>query len=204
MSHRTAESHPRPGLVLEMSPPPNTRAMTTTTPSLPSMDSAPTSNMSRISPKPPRLANKLSRCIMDFVELLCILLLFALVILFVETTRAAERRSDEGLPLSPLLRINGSTTIAIVQACQVLLLALTGLSLDATFERVQYSIMQSPRGLNYICYLALSPATGYLGTLRFVFARPLASVPLSARLWGFFKICLKGGIWLSGIVLFSK
>ncbi|KAM7204581.1 hypothetical protein V8F33_001545 [Rhypophila sp. PSN 637] len=129
--------------------------------------------------------------------------LLVIVVIFVQATYSAEYRSNDGLSLNQLLRISESTTIAVVQTSQTILIALMTVTLGEAFEFIHWIVVGSyGGGLRYLTFLAISPTTGYAGTLQIVFARPFSCVPLAARLWGLVKVLLTGGIWLSGIVLF--
>ncbi|KAK4218445.1 hypothetical protein QBC37DRAFT_274751 [Rhypophila decipiens] len=127
--------------------------------------------------------------------------LLVIVVIFVQATYSAEYRSNHGLSLNQLLRISESTTIAVVQTSQTILIAFITVTLGEAFEFI-YWIAAGSGGLRYLTFLAISPTTGYKGTLQIVFARPFSCIPLAARLWGLVKVLLTGGIWLSGIVLF--
>ncbi|KAI9146898.1 hypothetical protein HJFPF1_13468 [Paramyrothecium foliicola] len=130
------------------------------------------------------------------------LALYSLILVLIQATYVAERRSKEGLDISPFLRPKASTTIAAVQASQVMLLALTNLCLGDAFEALCWIMMRRPGGFTYLSFLGLSPSTGYLGSLRLAFTVPWSLVPLMTRLWALLKVVLKGGAWLSGLVLF--
>lgn len=112
---------------------------------------------------------------------------FSIVIIFSQAAYLAEWRSNRGLGLNALLKVDENTTIAVVQAFQVMLLALTTTCLDEAFEFLHWTLMDTSRGIPYQTFLALSPATGYMGTLSLIFAWPIRSVPVSTRLWGLLK-----------------
>lgn len=114
--------------------------------------------------------------------------LLTVVVILVQATYSAESRSNLRVSLNQLLRTSESTTIAVVQTCQTILIALITVTLGEAFEFIHW-IAAGPNGggLRYLSFLAISPTTGYSGTLRIVFARPLSSVPLDARLWGLGK-----------------
>jgi len=114
--------------------------------------------------------------------------LLGVTTVFVQAAYLAESRSSNGISLNRLLRIDASTTIAVVQASQTVLIALITVTLGEVFEFIQWTAAASKgRGLRYLTFLAMSPTTGYLGTLKLVFARHLSCVSLDTRLWGLMK-----------------
>ena len=120
-----------------------------------------------------------ARLIQIFLHLASLGLL-AMIATFVQATYTAEWRSSHGRTLSGLLKTDVSSTVAVVQVCQVVLIALNALTLGHAYESLQWSMIDRPGGLDYLDYLALSPTTGIFGTLRLIFG----FVPRStARIW---------------------
>jgi hypothetical protein len=107
--------------------------------------------------------------------------LLIVVVFMVEASYSAQRRSDKSLSLSRFLKLDGSTTIAIVQACQVIGLGLTTACLAQAFESIHWVLLDSINGLPYLSFLALSPSTGYMGTLSLVFASTRSGIPTGSR-----------------------
>lgn len=94
--------------------------------------------------------------------------LFAVLVLFVQTTYSAEQRSHEKQPLDHLLKTDVSTTLAVLRASQGLLSAITGIALNEAFIFLQWTLINTPDGLSYLSLLALSPTTGNFGTIALV------------------------------------
>lgn len=92
--------------------------------------------------------------------------LLATVIIYVQSTYAAESSSSRGLPLSDLLKTDVSKTLTVLRTSQGILSALTSLALENIFFLLQWSQIHPPNGLPYLRILALSPTTGGLGTLN--------------------------------------
>lgn len=92
--------------------------------------------------------------------------LLVTVIIYVQSTYAAESSSSRGLPLSDLLKTDVSKTLTVLRTSQGILSALTSLALENIFFLLQWSQIHPPNGLSYLRILALSPTTGSLGTLN--------------------------------------
>lgn len=113
---------------------------------------------------------------------LCVLslALFAIIVLFVQTSKYAQQDSDNKRQLADILRTNASLTLAVLRTAQAVLSTITMFGLDTALEYVQWTLMNSPRGLPFPSLLALSPATGQIGMLQLFFSD---GALISARLW---------------------
>lgn len=110
--------------------------------------------------------------------------LLATVIIYVQSTYAAESSSSRGLPLSDLLKTDVSKTLTVLRTSQGILSALTSLALENIFFLLQWSQIHPPNGLSYLRILALSPTTGGLGTLNLL----KSSAPnLPTKLWALLR-----------------
>lgn len=115
--------------------------------------------------------------ILSFLLAICLL---ATVITYVQATYTAEERSNQGRPLSDLLKTDVSRTLTILRASQGILSALVSLALENIFFLLQWGQLRRPNGASYLNVLALSPTTGALGTLGLI----KSSAPrISAKLW---------------------
>jgi hypothetical protein len=119
-----------------------------------------------------------------FLLNILIICLFVTVLLFIQATYAAESRADDKLPLTKLLKLDISTTLAVLRTSQGALSTFTALAISDTFVLLQWKRIASPTGLSCLNLLALSPTTGHLGTLSLV----LSSVTrLPTRLWALLR-----------------
>lgn len=113
---------------------------------------------------------------------LCILSLglFAVIVLFVQASKYAQKDSKKKKQLAGILRTNASLTLAILRTAQAVLSTITTLGLDNALEFVQWTLMNTSGGLPFSSLLALSPATGQIGMLQLFFSDGALA---SARLW---------------------
>lgn len=109
--------------------------------------------------------NRTSTPILLFMLALCLL---ATVIIYVQSTYAAEESSRRGRPLSGLLKTDVSRTLTILRTSQGILSALVSLALENVFVLLQWGQIYPPGGISYLNILALSPTTGALGTFGLI------------------------------------
>ena len=128
--------------------------------------------------------SRVSGTIVMIILNIVILGLFALLVLFIQTTYAAESRSRQGLALDGLLKTDVSTTLAILRASQALLSAFTTVALNDTFVFLQWAMINSSNGLQYLSLLALSPTTWNVGTLALVCS---TAVKLTPKFWALLR-----------------
>jgi hypothetical protein len=126
----------------------------------------------------------ISKTGLQFLWNLSMLGLFAVVVLFVQTTVAAEYISSQKQSLSNLLKINISTTLAVLRTSQGILASITSITLKQSFLYIQWSLI-GHKGLSYLTLLALAPTTGYLRTIKLI----IANIRLHIRLWVFTFLC---------------
>ncbi|KAK5627505.1 hypothetical protein RRF57_003220 [Xylaria bambusicola] len=97
-----------------------------------------------------------------------ILALLAVVVVFVRATYDAERNSEKKLALDRLMKTNVSTTLGVLRVSQGILSTLTSLSIIESLVALQWSMIESRRGLGYLDLLALSPTSGIAGALKLI------------------------------------
>ncbi|KAK7966418.1 uncharacterized protein PG986_000695 [Apiospora aurea] len=137
---------------------------------------------------------------LQLVTIVASLALLAFVITYVQATYDAERSSQQGLPLSGLLKTKASTIISILRTSQGLLAMITHIAIDGTFTLLHWNGMALPQGLPYPTVLSLSPSTSAWG----VFGIIRSGVPsLPTKGLAALRLSLPAFVWISGLVLFS-
>jgi hypothetical protein len=104
--------------------------------------------------------------ILQFLSATLALALLAVVILFVQSANVALDRSKKNLPLNTLAKIDSSTTLAVVRAAQGVLSVCMAFVLNEAFVLLLWMQMNTPKGLSYLSFLALSPSTMQWGIVR--------------------------------------
>lgn len=99
--------------------------------------------------------------------------LFAVIIVLVQASFAAQTRSDSNQALASIDKINMSLTLGILRLSQGILSALTTFLLDESFQFLQWTLISSKKGLSYASILGMSPTTGVLGMISLI-TSPLA------------------------------
>lgn len=99
------------------------------------------------------------------------LCLFAVVIILVQLSYMAETYSARKVKLDDTMKINVSTMLSVLRAVQAVLSATTSMALGGVFSFLQWSLMNSSDGLPYLNLLALSSATGNIGSLKLLVSR---------------------------------
>lgn len=114
--------------------------------------------------------------------LLCILslALLSVIVLFVQSSKFAQRYSENERRLTGILKIDASTSLFILRTAQAVLSTITSACLGDAMEMIQLTIMNTPRGIPFSDLLALSSATGQFTMLRLFFSDAAGT---SARLW---------------------
>ncbi|KAK8066674.1 hypothetical protein PG997_013421 [Apiospora hydei] len=105
---------------------------------------------------------------LQLVTIIASLALLTFVITYVQATYAAQRSSQQGLPLSGLLETKASTIIAILRTSQGLLSMITHITIDGTFTLLHWNGMALPQGLPYQTVLSLSPSTSAWGVFGII------------------------------------
>lgn len=131
-----------------------------------------------------RFHSRLSDTTVTTILGIVILGFFAVLVLFIQTTYAAESRSRQGHALDGLLKTDVSTTLAILRASQGILSALTAVALNDAFVFLQWAMINSPDGLHYLSLLALSPTTWNFGTLALVCS---SAATLTPKFWALLR-----------------
>lgn len=108
------------------------------------------------------------------------LALFAVIVLFVQASKYAERDSTQKRQLAGILQTKASLTLAILRTAQAVLSTITTLGLNNALEHIQWTLSSSAPGLPFSSLLALSPATGKMGLLQLLFSNGALA---SSRLW---------------------
>jgi len=118
-----------------------------------------------------------------FVVTLCSIL-YGIIIWFAQTSPSAIKATKEQRALDTVLKLDASTSLAVVRVLQGLLATLSFSDLWASFESFQWHLTNRPEGLGYVSALALSPITTLPGTLRILGSKP---ADLKSRLWALLK-----------------
>lgn len=114
--------------------------------------------------------------------LLCILslALLSIIVLFVQSSKFAQRYSETEKRLTGILKTDASTTLFVLRTAQAILSTITSACLGDAMEMIQLTMMNTTRGIAFSDLLALSPATGQIAMLRLFFSD---AAGISARLW---------------------
>lgn len=108
--------------------------------------------------------------------------LFGALIFFVDASFLAQTRSDQNLPLHAIHKLDANRVLSVLRVAQGVLAAISTLTVNQSFELIQWARVSDIRGLSYSSFLAISPATGPWG--MFVLATAsFARMNLSSRLW---------------------
>lgn len=110
--------------------------------------------------------------------------LFAIIVIFVQSSYLAKQRSERRLNLSGILRTDVSTTLAVVRTAQGLLTALTTLILRDLFIFIQWQMMNVQDGIPFLSLLALSPSTSNFGMVSLLRA---PNSGMSTKAWAFLR-----------------
>ncbi|KAK3995014.1 hypothetical protein QBC44DRAFT_390303 [Cladorrhinum sp. PSN332] len=127
--------------------------------------------------------------------------LYGTIIWFAQTTFQALRRSEQDLPLNYWHKVDGSTTIAVLQALQGVLGLTSSAALIGSLNLLQWYLSARSCGLKYVAFLALSPSTDIFGTFRILFHRGITGLE---RLLVSLRILLQLLAWLAGLLLLLK
>lgn len=113
---------------------------------------------------------------------LCILslALLSIIVLFVQSSKFAQRYSEMEKRLTGILKIDASTTLFVLRTAQAVLSTITSACLGDAMEMIQLTMMNTARGIAFSDFLALSSATGQIAMLRIFFSE---AAGISARLW---------------------
>ncbi|KAI0872377.1 hypothetical protein GGS24DRAFT_18477 [Hypoxylon argillaceum] len=125
--------------------------------------------------------------------------LFAVIIVLVQASFAAQTRSDSNQALASIDKINMSLTLGILRLSQGILSALTTFLLDESFQFLQWTLISSKKGLSYASILGMSPTTGVLGMISLI-TSPLAKG--TSIVWALLRSLLVLLLWISTLVLF--
>ena len=110
--------------------------------------------------------------------------LFAVVIWYVQATHDAQRKSRDNQVLDDFAKADASTTVAVLRGSQGLLSGASAIALITSFQLIQWHMISRPKGISYLSWLSLSPASGLWGSFKVV-AGPVSSA--SGRLLGLLK-----------------
>ncbi|KAI1767922.1 hypothetical protein GGR53DRAFT_480172 [Hypoxylon sp. FL1150] len=130
---------------------------------------------------------------------LLVLCLLVIVIVFVQGTYSAQKRSENKSPLSGFLKTDVSTTIAVLRAAQGILSGLTSMAVSDTFVLIQWIMINRQNGLSYPHLLALSPTTSISGLLSLVHS---SSSKTPAQIWAILRATTSVVVWIAGLLLF--
>ncbi|KAI4864525.1 hypothetical protein F4820DRAFT_448962 [Hypoxylon rubiginosum] len=114
-------------------------------------------------PKKLKFSNTWLQCCLC---LLAIPGLFAIIVVLVQATFAAQWRSDHGQPFDSIHKLDSSMALAILRTVQAILSTLTTFTVEDSFQFVMWSLISRPKGVSYTSILALTPTTGALGMIR--------------------------------------
>ncbi|KAK8024444.1 hypothetical protein PG993_012510 [Apiospora rasikravindrae] len=142
---------------------------------------------------------KLSNTWMQGCAVLCITVLFACIIFFVQSLFDAQARSDQKKPLNPIHKIDASRTLSLARTAQAILSLSTTFALQNTFQYLQWAMISRPQGLSYTSMLSLSTTTGALGMMNLI--RSLVANG-SSKAWAIMRACFTTMLWISTLVLF--
>lgn len=106
--------------------------------------------------------------------------LLATIVLFVQSSNYAEEYSDRKLPLTGILKIDASTSLAILRTAQAILSTITSTCLGDAMELIQWATMNTPSRIPFSSLLALSSTTGKIAMTRLLFSD---ATGMPARLW---------------------
>jgi hypothetical protein len=104
----------------------------------------------------------------------------SVVIVLVQSTYSAQATSGRKAPLTPLMKINVSTTLTVVRAAQGILSGLMTVALQESFSYLQWAGVGRACGISYSDFLAMSPTTGFTGVVSIMWS---SSVKMSSKIW---------------------
>ncbi|KAI1114517.1 hypothetical protein F5Y14DRAFT_171521 [Nemania sp. NC0429] len=125
--------------------------------------------------------------------------LFGLIIVFVQASFEAQKKSDNHQALNSIDKLNMSLTLGLLRLSQGILSTSTAFLLDESFQYLQWILINSRRGLSYASNLSMSPTTGALGLIKLI-TSPITKG--SSRLWALSRGFLLLLLWVSTLVLF--
>lgn len=146
-------------------------------------------------PKKLKFSNTWLQCCLC---LLAIPGLFAIIVVLVQATFAAQWRSDHGQPFDSIHKLDSSMALAILRTVQAILSTLTTFTVEDSFQFVMWSLISRPKGVSYTSILALTPTTGALGMIRLITS---SISQLSSKMWTLLRGSFMVIIWLSALVL---
>ncbi|KAK8101432.1 hypothetical protein PG999_011806 [Apiospora kogelbergensis] len=114
------------------------------------------------------IPSKLQVLKMQLAAITTSLALLGFVIAYVQATYDAQWSSQQGLPLTSLLKTKDSTILAVLRTSQGLLSMLNNIAIDGAFNLLQWNGMLLPKGLSYSALLSLSPSTSAWGTIGII------------------------------------
>ncbi len=101
------------------------------------------------------------------------LVLFAVIVWFVQTTSSAIMRSHDKKRIDVVLRMPSSTALAVLRTLQALLTIISSSALVGSFELLLWCLTARSAGLAYVRVLILSSARGVISTVRILCAPSL-------------------------------
>jgi hypothetical protein len=94
--------------------------------------------------------------------------IFGLTAWYANAAFSAELTSTATNALRTVFSIQVGSAIAILRILQGLLATLTAVALSDAFEAIQWALVSDGNGINCLQLLAISPATGVMGTLGLI------------------------------------
>jgi hypothetical protein len=94
--------------------------------------------------------------------------IFGLTAWYANAAFSAELANNATNALHTIFSIEVGSAIAILRILQGVLATLTTVSLNYTFEAIEWALVSDGNGINCLQLLGISPATGVMGTLGLI------------------------------------